>query len=240
MHLCFLTREENVCRLIMSRLESKDCECYLQNDWGALFVELQKSDCKIDMIVSDFTLVGTCNFSLFDSLAELGRKIPVIYYNDPAPDDAERVQHWIGQNELCYKGKFPQKFVEILEKLNEIVCDCSVKQHISLLQPPVPVGFEKLRIMEEKRDLDLVQFRFRNNLSPAIFNLFEFMYRNRTRELSLKEIEKALFGRRKSFLRHRASVYSYISRLRTQIETDFASKVRILRSGKGCYRMIVY
>ncbi len=240
MHLCFLTREESVCRLIMSRMESFGCQCYLQDDWGALYVELQKFDCSIDMIVSDFSLVGTCNFSLFDSLAEMGKKIPIIYYNDPATNDTERVLHWVGQNELCYHFKFPQEFTPVLENLNSVICDPSIRQHISLLQPAVPVGFEKLKTAAGGRELDLVQFRFRNNLSPVIFRLFEYMYKNRNRELTIKEIEKTLFGKRRAFFGHKSSVYSYISRLRTQIESDFATKVKILRSSKGRYKMIVY
>lgn len=240
MEICFLTREKNVCRLIMERLENSGCRCYLQDDWSLLYKSIQDFNCQIDMIVCDFTLISGCCFNLFESIFEMGKKIPIIYYNDPSSPDDERINQWISQNELYYQFNFPKNCIPTLKKLNEIICDPSVKRHISLLQPAVPVGWEKLRGSETQREIDLLDFRFRNNLSPVLFQLFEYMYKNRTKDMSLSELEKVLFRSKKNFFDHKSSVYSYISRLKNQIETDSATKIKIFRSSRGCYRMVVY
>ena len=69
---------------------------------------------------------------------------------------------------------------------------------------------------------------------------FEYMYKNRTKDMSLSELEKVLFRSKKNFFDHKSSVYSYISRLKNQIETDSATKIKIFPSSRGCYRMVVY
>ncbi|MDD5789671.1 MAG: hypothetical protein PUE30_04015 [Spirochaetia bacterium] len=239
MEICFLTHEESVCRLIMERLEKFGFRCFLQNDWNVLYSELQAPQCRIDLLVCDFMLTSTCCFNLFEAIIEAGKKIPVIYYNDPSFGDLERVNHWISQNEIYYQSAFPSKYLDFLDKLNKTVCDPRIKRHISLLQPPVPLdGTEEENAGAEEK-LNLVEFRLRNNLSPVLYRLFEFMYKNRTKDLTLKELEKALFSRRRSFFGHKSSVYSYISRLKTSLGAGETSNVRILRSSRGCYRLIV-
>lgn len=239
MEICFLTHEESVCRLIMERLEKFGFHCFLQNDWNALYRELQAPDCQLDLLVCDFLLTSTCCFNLFEAIIETGKKIPVIYYNDPSFDNLERINHWIGQNEIYYQTKFPSEYLDFLDKLNKTICAPDIKRHIALLQPPVPLGQFQEENSDFKEQLNLLEFRIQNNLSPVLFRLFEFMYKNRTKDLTLKELEKALFNRRRSFFGHKSSVYSYISRLKTSLGAEGTSGVRILRSSKGCYRLIV-
>ncbi|WP_149553780.1 helix-turn-helix domain-containing protein [Treponema pectinovorum] len=240
MELCFLTKEKNVCRLIMDRLESKDCHCYMQDDWIYLYKSLQSYKCSIDMIICDFQVMGCAYFNLFEVIAEMGKKIPVIYYNDPLPSDEERIEHWISQNELCYSSKFESVYLDILNSLNKIVSDPSIKRHIALMQPAVPVGFKTLKQGTHCREIDLNQFRIRNSLSPSLFRLFVFMYKNRSKELSIKRIERAVFGGKFDFFDRKSSVYSYISRLRKSIENDSFVKIDIIRCDKGSYQMILY
>lgn len=239
-NLCFLTKEENTCRLIMSRLELKGWTCFIQNDWIGLYRSLQETECKIDMIICDFTLIGSCYFNLFESILELGKKIPVIYYNDPVPSDDERIAHWISQNELCYSSKFPAYCVNVITELNKIICDKTVKRHISLLQPAVPVGFDLKKNGNSEKEIDLLSFRFRNNLTPVLFKLFEYMYKNRFRDLSLKELNRVLRKKNHFFLKPKNFAYAYISRLREKIKNDLIVKTKIIRSSPGYYRLIIF
>lgn len=238
-YLCFITKEENTCRLIMERLESAECRCFLQTDWVGLYRSLQDYECRIDMIICDFALVGSSYFNLAQSIREMGKKIPVIYYNEPVSDE-QRVNHWINQYELSYSSTLNQKQLDVLSVLNKVICDPSIRRHISLLQPALPVGYEKQTTGNNLREIDLLQFRLRKNLTPVMFQLFEFFYKNRKRDISIREIGKVLFKKRRFFLCSRATVYAYISRLRCLIENDLIVKIKIIRSSPGRYRMIVY
>lgn len=240
MELCFITTEKNVCRLIMDRMETKDRRCYLQNDWICLYKTLQSYKCSIDMIICDFQIMGSAYFNLFEVIAEMGKKIPIVYYNDPLPKDEERVEHWIAQNEVCYSSKLPSNCIDVLSELNKAVTDPTIRRHISLMQPAVPVGFKQSKQGTVCREIDLQQFRIRNSLSPTLFRLFVFMYKNRSKALSLKKIKKAIFGGKFDFYSRKSTVYSYISRLKKVIVSDTCIKIDIIRCGKGFYEMIVY
>ena len=241
MILCFITREENTSRLIMERLHKKKIGCFLQTDWVALYRDLQDYNCKISMIACDFALAGSSYFNLAQSIREMGKSIPVVYYNDPLPKDEERVSHWISQNELNLKEGVSDEVREVFHELNLAVTDPRIRRHISILQPALPVGFDASSYKTSEKEIDLLDFRLRKKLTPVMFSLFEFMYKNRRKDLSIKEIARVLFKKKKSFfLRRNTCVYAYISRLRCLIENDLIVKIKIIRSSRGCYRMIVY
>lgn len=240
MNICFITTETRACRLIMDRLESESCSCYMLEDWVQLYKSLQSRECTIDIIVCDFTLIGSCYFNLFEAVKKQGHKIPLIYYNDPVPDKDTRVVHWVNQNEVNYNTKFPASLLPYLEKINEIVSDKSIRCHISLLQPAVPVGYESLKESTEGRSIDLNQFRKRNGLTPVMFHLFEYMYKNRSKELTIKELSRELFGKFPFSGVKRGNVYSYISRLRKTLVNDDEFHLDIIRTSQGCYELIVY
>ncbi len=235
MQLCFITQDEKSCRPIIDKLEPCGCLCRITDSWLSLFKSLQKKDCRIDMIVSDFKYMARGLFNLFESIRELGMKIPVIFYNDPFPFDSERIPFWIRLNEMSYKSVFPSECIRILSVLNEAIAAVHVQK------PAAHPGSSVLLpdfCVDSCKEIDMGEFRARSKLSPVLFRLFEFMYKNRAREIPLEEIGGALFTEKKSSV-HSSVVYSYISRLRAQLECGSASRVRIIRSSAGCYKMVV-
>lgn len=187
------------------------------------------------MIVSDFKYMARGLFNLFETIKELGRKIPVIFYNDPFPFDSERISFWIRLNELSYKSAFPSECIRILSSLSEAIAAIHVQKPAARSEPLVLLPDFRVNSCKE---IDMGEFRARSKLSPVLFRLFEFMYKNRAREIPLEEIGGALFIGKKSSV-HSSVVYSYISRLRAQLGSGSASRVRIIRSSAGCYKMVV-
>lgn len=236
MRLCLISQDEKSCRFIAERLERNGCSCVIIDSWPLLFRSLGKKELKIDMIVSDFKFMASESFNLFESIKEMGRKIPVIFYNDPFPSDNERISCWIRLNELNYKFIFPSECIRTLSVLNEIISGLQSRAFA-----PRPVSFPVHSSLSPVpvQEINVAEFRARNNLSPVMFRLFEFLYKNRTREISLEEIGKTLFTEKGAAPARSSVVYSYISRLRIHVENDNVSKIKIIRSSAGCYKLVV-
>ncbi len=240
MRICFITAQTDLCHLLIEQLQDDEHQCFIVDSWIDFEDSLLDDTHALDLILCDFSLLGSCDFNLFRVIKETGNCIPLIYYNDPKPTDTSRVMRWISQNEEHYKTKFPQYLKPELEKINQLIINPSIRRHISLLQPPVPVGYKDIKEHTENREVDLNSFRRRNSIPPVTFKLFKYMYEHRHREFSLKELSKVIF--KNSFLHHakEASVYSYISRLRKSLAQDRFIDIDIIRTSPGCYEMIVY
>lgn len=234
MRLCLISQDEKSCRFIAEELERHGCSCVIIDSWPLLFRSLGKKELKIDMIVSDFKFMASESFNLFESIKEMGRKIPAIFYNDPFPSDNERISCWIRLNELNYRFIFPSECIRTLSVLNEIISGLQTRA-----TRPVFFPVHKSLSPRQSPEINVAEFRARNNLSPVMFRLFEFLYKNRTREISLEEIGKALFTEKGAASARSSVVYSYISRLRIHVENDNVSKIKIIRSSAGCYKLVV-
>lgn len=240
MRVCFVTEQKSVCRVIINRLNDFGYHGYIQDDWLGLDNDLHSTTKKVDLLVCDFSYAGNASINFFEIVKQTGNNVPVIFYNDPLPDDDERVAWWIMQNENAYNTILPENTIELLNRLNSLICDSKIRPHISLLQPPVPLAYKDLRQNTPYRELDLYQFRRRTGIPPSMFSLFQYMYKNRTRDFTLMELSKALFKKRGRARESINSVYSYISRLKKYIEKDTESRIDIIRTSMGRYEMIVY
>lgn len=235
----FITDQPDLCEIFMHRLRDENHRCYIQDDW----VEFQKSLMHPkeipNLIICDFSFVGSTLFAIFEIIETCGQKVPVIFYNDPATDDQHRVYHWINQNEYHYRNTFPQELIPELEKINDIINDPSVRKHISLMQPPVPIGYKTACEAGIRKEIDLMGFRRRNKIPPSVFNLFSYMYSNRDRAMTIKELSKALFGT-KACHQKTSTIYSYICRLRKFFQNDKQTDMEIYYAGNKSYELIVY
>lgn len=242
MKIVFLTKEPAVCKQIASRLPSSEYVYSISCDILLFYDKILRQHMQFDLIVCDFRLFNHDVFNIYEFLSEKKVPMPVIYYNDPYPEKKDRVLYWMSQNEEEYARYDFDYLRPTFERLCDIIEDPSVHPYISLLQPPLPVSAEDFPDGVEYRAIDLPLLRRRNNLTPALFRLLECMYKRRNEELSVKEIERMMWG--SSLLRRnrsrRSSVYSYISRLRKSLVNDKLVKIEIVRTAIGFYRMIVY
>ena len=236
----FISTEPELCKLMIKRLENDTVQCFFQDDWIKLHDSIYNSMEVPDLFICDFALLAGDYFNIFRFLETAGCSAPVIYYNDPIPADEDRVEYWITQNKNHYKSQIKSELIPELNKINEFIKDPEIRKHIALLQPAIPVGTENLVDSTKYREIDLVAFRRRNNLPPSIYNLLVFMYNNRARPMTLKELSKVTFQGNKNSLKKEASVYSYISRLKKSIKNDKFTDMSILCSGNGNYELLVF
>jgi hypothetical protein len=239
MKVAFLTREPDVCELIASRLPAGDCTCTVSDNSLLFYDELIHKKMEVDLLVCDFKMFQHEVFNIFDFLKEKKMSIPLIFYNDPFPENEGRSLYWLAQNQEQFSRYDLDYLRPVLDRIAEIVEDPSIRPYVSLLQPPLPVTVDKMSDGNPDRIIVLPLIRRRNRMTPSLYNLFEFMYKNREDDISIDEIEKFL-RRKKPGRGNRNSVYSYISRLRKCLEKDKLVKIDIIRTDTGCYRMILY
>lgn len=123
MRVCFVTEQKSVCRVIINRLNDFGYHGYIQDDWLGLDNDLHSAAKKVDLLVCDFSYAGNASVNFFDIVKQTGNNVPVIFYNDPLPDDEERVAWWIMQNENAYNTILPKDTVEFFVRLNSLICD---------------------------------------------------------------------------------------------------------------------
>ena len=240
MDITFISQEPEICRIFMDRLSAEGHCCFLEDDWLDFYLKLKNPETTPDLIVGDFRLMGDKASDVFEYVRCTGNIIPVLFYNDPIPDDCQRVEYWIDRNEKMFRSPFCLEMLPVLERINEIIVDPDVRKHISFLQPAVPLDNKKCGISTENREIDLTALRRRNRLPPVIFKLLKYMYANRHREMSVRELGKVLFSGKERFFVKENTIYSYISRLKKYIAGDVVTDMEIVRSGKGEYELVVY
>ena len=240
MLFCFLADDHSVCKMIIQRLTEKGHIGFIQDDWVDLRRNLFTSRRQIDIIICDFSYAANHVIDIFEIIKEAQKQIPVIFYNDPTPSDSERAAHWLAINQFAYGQDMNESIINEFENFNKIITDPKIRRHIPLLQhnKPVEPYIEESEL--NSSEIDLNAFRRRNRLTPALFRVFKFMYENRKKELSIKDIAKGSLDKSDKCGNRASTVYSYISRLRKTIENDNFARVDIVRTAKGSYEMLLY
>lgn len=236
MEVVFVTREPDLCSLFASKLGKSDMLCRIQSDFLSFFLQLQKDCIQSDLLVCDFCEFQHIMVDFQEHLKRLHKPLPVVFYNDPYPCAENRVSYWIGQNEHLYQNEEFHGLIPIFQLLNELIENPSIRPHISLLRPPLPL--DGAGESPERDSFDLNRFRIQNRMPPGIFALFEFFYGNLSKEISVKELSRRISGQSSRFAVQRASVYSYVSRLKKYIRGDSASRFDIIRTSSGRYKMV--
>ncbi len=237
MKVCFLTREPEVCRLMVKRLDSTEIDCTIHLEAIVLYEAIRKKELFCDLLILDYKMMELSVFDLYERIRELDVPVPLIFYNDPYPTKNERVAYWMSQNTYIFRGGDYFYLFDFFCTLNDIIEDPAVHPYISLLQPPLPISLSCEFEGNDLRQIDLKQFRLRNHLPPMLYRLFVLLYDKRGQEVSVQEMAQALSIRRK----HKpSSMYSYISRLKKYIADDPMVKIEIYRTDPGYYEMVVY
>lgn len=235
MDIMFVTREPLACALITSRLEDDVHHCTIQDNLLEFYIGLQGEKLACDLLALDF-----CNFShllgdVRETLRQLKRPIPFLFYNDPYPDGTNRAAYWMQQNEVLYEGREFHQFAAVFKRLNSIIEDDAVRSYVSLLRPPLPLSVGS---QDETGAFNVEQFRARSKIPPAMFSLFEYFYARVSKEVSVKELAKQIFGAGGHDGARRNGVYSYVSRLKKYISADPLAQFDIVRSSPARYKMI--
>ena len=236
MKIIFVSREPELCKVIASRLEDKTIQCSIKDNFLEFLLLLKDDKIQCDLLVCDFCQVQHMLCGIADLLRHTAKSVPVIFYNDPYPTKEDRVVYWLSQNESLYTDLEFHHLIPIFKNINAIIENPSVRPYISLLQPPLPVM--GISMHENENDDPLLHFRIRNKIPPVLFSVFELFYHNICKELSIKEIARRISGSSFRTSVKRASVYSYVSRLKKYMRNDPLVQFDIIRSSFGRYKLI--
>jgi hypothetical protein len=237
MKLVFITRSVAVCKKIAERLPAADFESKITDNTLQFYTEVMRKKSSYDLIICDYCQFPHDVFNIYEFLNEKNNIMPVIFYNDPFPDKNNRVAYWISQNEEQFHNCHFDNLRSTFELLAGIIEDPAVHPYISLIQPPRPVSSEASPALLNAVKFDLSEFRRRNQLSPALFCLFEYLYKKRDRDVSVHVLGKIL-GKHSAVRKNsKAAVYTYISRLKKILENDHSSRIGIVRTGTGLYQL---
>ena len=237
MEVAFVTREPELCALFAERLEHEGIDCRVQSDFLSFFLQLQNDSFVADLLVCDFCEFRHLMFDFFESLQKMKKHIPVIFYNDPYPCAENRVSYWISQNERLYADEEFHGYIPVFQILCDLIEDPSIRPHISLLRPPLPLC-KSASPCDESSSFDLNTFRIRSKMPPMIFTLFEYFYGNLSKEISIKDLSRKISGQHLKASLQKSSVYSYVSRLKKYIQSDSMSNFTIIRTSFGRYTMV--
>lgn len=235
MEILFVTREPLACALIASRLADDTLRCTIKDNVLEFYLGLQDEKLTCDLLALDFCQFQHLISPMRETLRQLKRSIPFVFYNDPYPDGSNRVVYWMHQNETLYEEQEFHRLAPVFTRLNGIIEDVAVRSHISLLCPPLPLASTG---QDDTDALDLEQFRARGKIPPALFSLFEYFYARISKEISLKELSRQIFGRGGYDGMKRNCVYSYVSRLKKYIKADPLVHFDIIRSSLERYKMV--
>ncbi len=236
MEIMFVTREPLACALIASRLADDTLRYTIKDNVLEFYLSLQSEKLTCDLLLLDFCHFQPLLGRMRETMRELKRSIPFVFYNDPYPDGSNRVVYWMQQNEALYEDQEFHQLAPVFTRLNGIIEDTAVRSHISLLCPPLPLGSTGRQ--GDTDELDLEQFRARGKIPPALFSLFEYFYARISKEISLKELSRQIFGRGAYDGMKRNCVYSYVSRLKKYMRADPLVHFDIIRSSQERYKMV--
>ncbi len=219
MNIVCYSKDSERCRYFVPVLEKHNCNCIVFNDEVKFLFSLASESASWNVLLLDFQSIPHYSFNIFNYLIKLNLEIPVVFYNDPMAPAQNKALYWKRTNENMYFSKKFDKYSDIF-RLIENILDCPVSER---------PAHEKL-----KMNLDILRQKF--GLTPKMFRLFQFFYKKRGRELSVKELSGVLCeGKELSS----ESIYTYISRLRKILLKEKLVKIDIVRTAFASYQMIV-
>jgi len=236
MDIVFFTKEADICQKMADILSKDNHSCTVMTDDTQFLFLLTDVQFKCDLLVCDFRSIPHQSFSIYGYLKDMACIKPVIFYNDPIPEDGRRTEYWLRTNESLFRKKFTG-LIPLFKRIEDIVESPGINPYISLLQAPRSLTKPA---DGESRHIDISRFRKRNGLSPVMYKLFECFYKNVNREVSVKELSKAIWPVSKRNHCNINSIYTYISRLRKTIEKDKLVKIDIIRTDLASYEMVIY
>lgn len=190
------------------------------------------------VILLDFNYYKGFSDFIYDFLNEKNMKIPLLFIGNPAFGDIQ-AQHWIADNEFRYDIQTLQCFIPLFRRINDILSSPEIHKMLYGVQKiSGDAGESVLKVRSAKKNL-LEMLRNNTALPPAAFNLVAFLYKNRSREVSVDEIVALLRIGGATEAGKRNAAYSYISRLRKCMEEVPLCRCEVRRTRKGFYKLFL-
>ncbi len=176
-----------------------------------------------------------CFYSVLDSR---NMKIPLILLGDSGVAKGNRLSKWISENEFQYDIQNLHEYVPVFNKINLLLESQEFKKLLENSGEKKFIPEEKSLVRNNKAN-PVDNLRRRANLSPAVCNLLQYLYKNRCREVSIDELERQISINAESEKNGKNVIYAYISRLRKSIDSVPLCTMEILRTRTGHYKLLL-
>ena len=247
MLIYFFTSQPPVCEKIADKLEQAGYQCIVLTNTKMFFHLLHSNDELPDLFIMDYVLFQHDVLNIYRYMKKNNRITPLIFYNDPYPNEQVRANFWIYQCHAHFPDLNLSKVKTAFHLVAAAVDSPELKPYIPLIQTPLPFHEKEIAIKtvlhEEKTQnaasgqFNIYEFRKKTNMNPTIFHLFEYLYQRLGLYVSSEELRHIILSNGKTA--KPGSVSSYISRLRSYLVLIKEINIDLIATHK-CYKLIVY
>ena len=226
MKIVFLMKDKDLFKIFESQVASFGTTCILYDsleDFMHYLLNLIPSDMP-QLFILDYASIQHEELNIFEFEKDLGIEIPLIFYNDPYPDDDQRIELWHNQNERFLNVKDFKFLDPIFKRLSDLISNYSMRQRISVICKPQKIldSFSNELLSKSK-------------ITPRIAELIIYMHNRLGQDIPSNEIYDAIFNEENP--EDIGTLYTYISRAKKFLKDNPELKTRIRKSTKGCYIM---
>ena len=221
-------------KVLFERLYSEIFEIgdsfYYYEDGLELLNDLSSQRISPDLVLLEQKLYKSFLPLFYEVLKSKEVKIPLILLGVHTPNGENQVPLWISENEFQYDIQTMHTMIPILKKIDE-------KSAILWKKAD---SLEKSSFKESISEDFIENFSRKNSLTPAISSLLSFFCENKFRDVSLEEIEEKVTLLSNTDLSRKNVAYANISRLRKNLNKIPKCPLDLIRTKKGCYRLIIH
>ncbi|MCR4823042.1 MAG: hypothetical protein K5873_09255 [Treponema sp.] len=195
--------------------------------------DLDGQECIIFLEEKVYATFSDCFYMVLSSQE---RKIPVLLIGKDDLGEIKRVSHWLSENEFKYNVTNLHPFIPLFKKISKALERDEIKD---LINQTIEVPLPSLEVKGKKKNFSLSNFINVGDLPPSVYNLLDFFYKNRSREVSLSEISSQLNIQESDEKRKNNEVYVYLSRVKESLNSRPNCSIKLLRTRKGHYKLFL-
>lgn len=259
MLIYFFSNQVDVCEKIAQQLETAGHLSVIVSKREVFYDYIHSNEKLPDLFVLDFSLFMHNLINIFVYLKQINRVTPIIFYNDPFPEDKSRKYYW----EFLWHNHFPNMNLEYLENVIDIIANTinspELKPYVSLIQKPIPIPQKSsattsidteekehetdleqqdLKVVNmNKKTVNIYEFRHKKNIPGLPFRILEYLYEHLETDVPMQDLVDIFDSKNKE---KTSNITVYISRLRTYLKPEPGDEVRFdILTYKKTYRLII-
>ncbi len=247
MTIAFLTKQYEVCRRIAERMNLPELSCMIFSTLSDMHEYFSKKKKFPDMMIFDYMMYNHDFVNPYEEMKNMNMNHPLIFYNDPYPDDSSRADFWEYQIMRTNPGCIIQDYRKYLSALERAVQAPDIFPYISLIQPPKPLPDteeESPRVKTVTPDIPddgngkkmLYTLRKKHCIPKSVFSVLEILYNNMGYPTSIEGLMELLSSPGKS--RSRNSINICLSKLRAILKSEDEYNMDLVTDQDG-YRLIL-
>lgn len=185
-----------------------------------------------DVYLLDYNVYKPYEKYIYQFLFNMNRKIPIVFYNDFTIEEDSKIVNWLSVNEFNYDCFDFERFLPFFERVFNV--SASIKSINDKILSEVHVSAaERPKLLKNSEK----SVEKKEHFPPVMDKLFTFFKDNSDRDVSIGEIAGQLKIHYENQVKIRNEVYSYISRLKKDIENQHLG-FEIVRTGIGFYKLM--